>query len=52
MSRPSPQRLFAEAAELALHLHWSLDEILDLEHADRHRVLQDVRGLRAGAPRG
>lgn len=48
MTRPSPQELLSEAAELAFHLHWSLDAILDLEHADRHRLLHDARRL-AGA---
>jgi hypothetical protein len=51
MTRPSPQELFAEAAELAYHLHWPLDSILDLEHADRRVFLEEVgliRGRVAG----
>jgi hypothetical protein len=48
MSAPSPQELFAEAAQLAFHLHWSLDSILDLEHGDRRRFMDEV-GLIAGA---
>jgi hypothetical protein len=54
MTRPSPQELFAEAAELAYHLHWPLDAILDLEHADRRAFLQEVgsiRGCLAGGER-
>jgi hypothetical protein len=45
MMRPSPHEIIAEAAELAYHLHWPLDEILDLEHADRRRFLAHVSGL-------
>jgi hypothetical protein len=40
MTRPSPRRLFAEMAALARQYHWSLDSLLDLEHADRRRFLE------------
>jgi hypothetical protein len=39
MMRPSPDRLVAETARLAYHLHWPLDTILDLEHRRRHDFL-------------
>ena len=42
MTRPSPPELFAEMARLAHSLHWSLDTVLDLEHADRRRFLSEV----------
>jgi Family of unknown function (DUF6760) len=45
MRRPSPERLLAEAAELAYHFHWQLDAILDLEHADRRRFLTEAQAL-------
>jgi len=35
-------RLYEEVAYVAYHLHWSLDEILDLEHPVRHRFVQEV----------
>jgi hypothetical protein len=44
MTRPSQHELWAEAAELAMRLGWSLDAILDLEHHDRHRLLAIGRG--------
>jgi hypothetical protein len=47
MTRPSPQELFAEAAELAYHFHWPLDSILDLEHADRRHFLDEVTAIRS-----
>ncbi|WP_442957310.1 DUF6760 family protein [Phormidium sp. CCY1219] len=30
-------RLHQEVATIAFYFHWSLDEILSLEHAQRHR---------------
>jgi hypothetical protein len=45
MTRPSPQELLAEAAELAYHFHWSLDSILDLEHADRRQFLAEAASI-------
>jgi hypothetical protein len=45
MTRPSPEHLLAEAARLAYHLHWQLDTILDLEHADRRRFLAEADAL-------
>ena len=43
MTRPSPQRLFAEMATLAERYHWSLDSLLDMEHADRRRFIEAGR---------
>ena len=45
MTRPSPQELLAEAAELAYHFHWSLDAILDLEHPQRLRYVQEIAAI-------
>jgi hypothetical protein len=42
MTRPSPPELFVEMARLANTLHWPLDTVLDLEHADRRRFLEAV----------
>ncbi|MCV7158125.1 DUF6760 family protein [Mycolicibacterium brisbanense] len=39
--------LYQEAAFLAYHLHWPLDDVLDLEHADRRRFVQLTRNLTA-----
>lgn len=39
MSRPSPAELFREMARLAHGYRWSLDAVLDLQHADRRRFL-------------
>jgi hypothetical protein len=52
MRGPSPRQLFAETAKLAHRLHWSLDVILDLEHPDRRRFLNEVDRLDALVPAG
>jgi hypothetical protein len=50
MTRPSPEELLGETARLAYHLHWPLETILDLEHADRRRFLAEAEGLAASVP--
>ena len=35
-----PEQLFAEVAHLASVFHWSMDELLDLEHPDRRRFVE------------
>jgi hypothetical protein len=45
MMRPSPEELLGETARLAYHLHWPLETILDLEHADRRRFLHEAESL-------
>lgn len=39
MTRPSLDAIFGETATLARRLHWPLETVLDLEHADRRRFL-------------
>ncbi len=36
------ERLFEEVAYVAYHFHWSLEEILDLEHPDRLRFVDEI----------
>ena len=35
-------RLFEEVAYVAYHFHWSLDDILDLEHPVRQRFVAEI----------
>ncbi|EKX62074.1 hypothetical protein PV416_47620 [Streptomyces ipomoeae] len=44
-------RLHEEIAYVAYHFHWSLEEILDLEHQDRRRYTEQIATLvsRAGS---
>ncbi len=30
---------------MAYHMHWSLDEILDLEHQDRLRFVDEIASI-------
>jgi uncharacterized protein DUF6760 len=39
------ERLYEEVAYVAYHFHWSLDEILDLEHADRQRYVNEIASI-------
>ena len=45
MTRPSPDNLLEARARLAYHLHWPLETILDLEHADRRKFLREAEAL-------
>ncbi len=38
-------RLFEEVAYVAYHLHWSLEEILDLEHPLRQRFVEEIADI-------
>lgn len=40
-----PGDLWEEIAYLGYHLHWSLDELLDLEHRDRRYLVRQVAAL-------
>ncbi|WP_328720236.1 hypothetical protein OHT52_12560 [Streptomyces sp. NBC_00247] len=44
-------RLHEEIAYVAYHFHWSLEQILDLEHQDRRRYTEQIASFvtRAGA---
>lgn len=49
MTRYPPNALWQEIIYLAYHLHWPLDDLLDLEHEDRLRLVQGVSSLNARA---
>jgi hypothetical protein len=38
-------RLFEEIAYVAYHLHWPFEEILDMEHPDRRRFVEEVAAI-------
>ncbi|WUL71870.1 hypothetical protein OG943_09690 [Amycolatopsis sp. NBC_00345] len=40
-------RLWEEIVYIAYHLHWSLDSILDLDHATRARVITEIGVINA-----
>lgn len=39
--------LHEEVSYVAYHLHWPLNELLDLEHADRRRYVRLIQSLSA-----
>jgi hypothetical protein len=43
------ESIWQEIAFLAYHLHWPLDDLLDLEHSDRVRLIRAVSNLNAQA---
>ncbi|MGH3871862.1 MAG: DUF6760 family protein [Pseudonocardiaceae bacterium] len=36
------ERLLEEVSYVAYHFHWPLGEILDLEHPDRRRFVEEI----------
>lgn len=42
MSSYPRDQIFREVAYLAYHFHWSLDEIMELDHKTRHRFIHEV----------
>jgi hypothetical protein len=41
----APDRLLEEIAYVAYHLHWSFEELLDLEHPDRRTFVEEIDRL-------
>jgi hypothetical protein len=37
--------LFEEVAFIAFHFHWPLADILNLEHGDRHRFMEEISAI-------
>jgi hypothetical protein len=38
-------RIYEEVAYVAYHFHWSLDDILDLEHNQRLRYVREIANI-------
>jgi hypothetical protein len=38
-------RIYEEVAYVAHHLHWRLEDILDLEHRDRRRFVAEAAAV-------
>jgi hypothetical protein len=45
VKRYPAEALWQEIAYLAYHLHWRLDDLLDMEHLDRVRMVRAVVSL-------
>ena len=42
ITRYPSEALYEEVAYIAYHFHWSLEEILHLEHAERHLWIAEI----------
>jgi uncharacterized protein DUF6760 len=38
----APERLYEEVAYVAYHFHWSHDEVMNLDHGERTRFVQEI----------
>ena len=36
------EQLYQEVAYIAYHFHWTLDDVLNMEHAERHIWLKEI----------
>ncbi|MEU0885667.1 DUF6760 family protein [Lentzea sp. NPDC005914] len=52
LGRYAADELWREIAYLAYHLHWGMADLLDLEHGDRVRLLEEVGVLNERFMRG
>ncbi|WP_306910483.1 DUF6760 family protein [Arthrobacter sp. B3I9] len=41
----APDRIYEEVSYVAYHFHWPLDDILDLEHAQRLRYVSEIAAI-------
>ena len=50
------ENLFREVAYIAYHFHWPWDQIMNMEHGDRHRWVAEIaeinRRINDSAKRG
>lgn len=45
MTRYSLDRLYEELAFIAYHFHWSYEAVLNLEHHDRLRWVEEIANI-------
>ncbi len=45
-------RIHEEVAYIAYHFHWSLDSVLDLEHAQRLRYVREIAAINSRLAEG
>lgn len=38
-------RIYEEVAFIAYHFHWSPDNIMNMEHRERHRWVEEISGI-------
>jgi len=40
-----PDRLYEEMAYIAYHFHWSIGEVMQMEHAERQRWVEEIEAI-------
>lgn len=38
-------RIYEEVAFIAYHFHWSWDEIMNMEHRERHKWVEEISSI-------
>ena len=38
-------RIYEEVAFIAFHFHWSCDDIINMEHRERQRWVEEISGI-------
>ncbi len=39
------EKIYEEVAFIAYHFHWSFEEIMDMEHRDRQRWVEEISSI-------
>ena len=52
MTRYPVGEIWSELSYLAYHFHWELETLLDLQHGDRAKLIEEVAGLNERALEG
>jgi len=40
-----PDRLYEEMAYIAYHFHWSIGEVMQMEHGERQRWVEEIEAI-------
>ena len=48
----APARLYEEIAYIAYHFHWSVDDLMDMEHPERRRYADEIAKINTRMSRG
>lgn len=52
MTRYPSEALYEEVAYIAYHFHWSLDDLMNMEHRERHRWVEQISAINQRLNRG
>ena len=44
-----PDAIYRDVSYISYHFHWSLDDVLDLEHPQRQRFVDEIERLNQAA---